>query len=301
MRQRSILLIRHGATKLNSEDNSASVDKIRGWLDVPLTAEGRAGAKKTAARLKDSGIEVIVSSDLQRAHDTAKEIAKACGADVVTTQKLRPWDLGVMTGQESKTSLPKIEKYVRAPDTVVPKGESFGSFRARALQGLCDVVKGHAGKKIAIVTHHRVERLLEAWTKKGQPADHDIDVATFLKKGEPPGGVKTVTLDRHALARDAEGSDAARREEELEGMMSTDIETYHASGAADELLDLKRKRAATEAATEKAAPAKKKASPLARQVGVPGTGTKSIKKKFGIDSPGTQPPAQQLTSRNPPN
>jgi hypothetical protein len=140
--------------------------------------------------------------------------------------------------------------------------------------------------------------LIEAWTKAGQSAEHDVDVAEFLKKGLPPGESKIVKIDRHAAGGDAEGSANAAREEELEGMMGQD-EYWADNGKgethADELLALKREIA------KKAAPAKKKASPLARQVGVPSTGTKSIKKKFGIDSPGTQPPSQLMTSRNPPN
>jgi broad specificity phosphatase PhoE len=292
MRQRSILLVRHGATKLNSEDNSASVDKIRGWLDVPLTAEGRAGAKKTAAKLKDSGIEIVVSSDLQRAHDTAKMIAQACGAKCVATQKLRPWDLGNMTGQESKTHLPRIEKFVRdAPDKPVPQGESFNSFKKRAFEGINEAIRAHPGKRIALVTHHRVERLIEAWQKAGEDADHSVDADSFVQRGLPPGGIKTIRLDRYALAGDGEGSADAKHEEALEALMNEDVSKYHASGADQELLALRRKK---EAAT-------KKASPLARQVGVPANAAKSVKTKFGINSPGPQPPARELTSRNPRN
>jgi broad specificity phosphatase PhoE len=258
MRQRSIRLIRHGATALNSEDPGSSSDRIRGWSDVPLTKEGRAQAKKTAAALKDSGIQIIMSSDLKRARDTATEIAKAIpGAEVISTQRLRPWDLGILTGQESKTSLPKIAKYVREPDKALPKGECFNSFKQRAFQGICDAVSGHPGKQVAIVSHHRLERLIEAWTKAGQSAEHDVDVAEFLKKGLPPGESKMVKIDRHAAGGDAEGSANAAREEELEGMMGRD-EYWADNGKgethADELLALKRKSAA------KAAPARKTAT-----------------------------------------
>ena len=34
---RKIYVIRHGATALNSQNGDGSVDKIRGWSDVPLS------------------------------------------------------------------------------------------------------------------------------------------------------------------------------------------------------------------------------------------------------------------------
>lgn len=201
MRDRTITVIRHGATKFNG-DGYASVDKIRGWSDVPLSAEGKADAKKVADELKNSGIKIIVSSDLQRAHDTAKEVARATGAKLIISKKLRPWDLGALTGQDTKASLPKIADYAKnKPDEAIPEGESFNSFKSRAFEGLSEVADGHPDDKgVAIVTHHRVERLIKSWQKAGQPATHDIDIKEFLQKGEPPGSAEGVTLDRDALA-----------------------------------------------------------------------------------------------------
>jgi broad specificity phosphatase PhoE/cation transport regulator ChaB len=198
-------IVRHGATKMNNETDT-SQDRIRGWTDVPLTDEGREEAVKAAGKLKKYGIQVIVHSDLSRATETAKIIGKELGIKPISSPKLRPWDLGKFSGMSTKDAMPQIEKYVRnEPDEPVPEGESFNDFRNRAFQGIKDAFKKAGGKTLAIVTHHRNERLMTAWDKVGQPADHTIDLNEFAKKGDPPGGVVEIDIDLKAL--DGKGVD----------------------------------------------------------------------------------------------
>src|SRR5262249_43760258 len=125
----TLYIVRHGATKLNGEDNT-SVD--RAWSDVPLTEKGRQEARQAARKLKGKGIGVIVASDLDRARETAEIIGAELGIKPTFTPKLRPWDLGKFTGTKTIEALPQIEIYAREkPDTPVPEGESFNQFRTR--------------------------------------------------------------------------------------------------------------------------------------------------------------------------
>ena len=189
-----IVLIRHGRTRLN-DDKDTSVDRIRAWSDVSLSDEGRKEAKRTANQLEDHKPDVLVHSDLSRASETAKIIGHHLGIKTEATKKLRPWDLGKFTGKTTKEALPEIAEYVKQrPDEKVPKGESFDDFRNRAFQGVHDAIARHPGKKVGLVTHHRVERLLKAWTAKGQPADHSIDLPTFLQRGEPTGKSELIDI-----------------------------------------------------------------------------------------------------------
>lgn len=197
--QREIYLIRHGATKLNGT-NTNSVDKIRGWSDVPLSEEGREEVHETAEKLKNSGIQAIVSSDLSRAEETSRIIGEAIGVEPTFTEKLRPWDLGELTGQATTKVLPKIAEYVRSkPDEPVPQGESFNSFKARAFDGVREAMEQHPDEMLALVTHHRLERLMKAWAAAGQPPDHNIDLEVFLEKGDPPAGAETIKVNQAAL------------------------------------------------------------------------------------------------------
>jgi broad specificity phosphatase PhoE len=195
----TVYIVRHGATKLNNQVDM-SEDRIRGWSDVPLVEEGRQEARGAAKKLVGKGIKAIVTSDLSRAHETADIIGKIIGIKPVASQKLRPWNLGKLTGCTTKEALPKIAEYVRnRPDEAVPDGESFNSFKARAFAGLAEAVAQNAAP-ILIVTHHRDERLFEAWQKLGQPASHAIDLDTFLQKGDPPGGIKMMQIGKSESA-----------------------------------------------------------------------------------------------------
>ena len=189
-----IHIVRHGATKLNNETDESS-DRIRGWKDVPLVEKGRREAKMAGTKLVGKGIQVILSSDLSRARETAEIIGHILHIKPTFTEKLRPWNLGELTGQSTKEALPKISKYIEdMPDKPVPKGESFNDFKNRAFDGLAEIIKHAAGKKILIVSHHRMERLLEAWHQEGQPLSGDIDLKTFQSKGDPPGGIKVIPV-----------------------------------------------------------------------------------------------------------
>lgn len=65
-----LIITRHGET----EENKAGI--IQGYLPGHLSKTGIEQAKKVVLRLKDEKIDFIYSSDLDRAANTAKEIAK---------------------------------------------------------------------------------------------------------------------------------------------------------------------------------------------------------------------------------
>ena len=91
-----LILTRHGETVLNKQGI------LQGHLPGELTDEGIMQAKKLAKRLKDEKIDAIYSSDLKRAADTAKEIAKLHpDAGFHLVKELREGDSGSFTGKKS--------------------------------------------------------------------------------------------------------------------------------------------------------------------------------------------------------
>jgi len=68
-----LILIKHTSTDW---DDSG---RIKGQTDVGLNATGRDEARHLAERLRDFKIELIVSSDLSRARETAEIIRAALG------------------------------------------------------------------------------------------------------------------------------------------------------------------------------------------------------------------------------
>jgi len=195
---REIYIIRHGATAYNQE--GGGVDRIRGWKNVPLSDLGRKQVKELAIKLKDSGIDYIVSSDLERARETAEAVRKTTGADVIFSKKFRPWDLGEYTGQESMAVHPIMADYAyRKPFKPVPGGESFDFFKCRVFAGLREYVGLYRDKTLAVLSHHRVERMIHAWIEKGSPADEEIDLNVMFKRGEATASYDKVRIDCNTL------------------------------------------------------------------------------------------------------
>ena len=197
---RKILLIRHGATKLNNDD--VSTDRIRGWKDIPLSSDGAKEAHRLGQKIKANPPDVLVPSDLKRAHDTAKIIGKESGVPVApATKGFRPWNVGKLSGQISKKAIPVLADYAaNKPNEPTPGGESFEDFRKRFIDGLRDTLDKHPGH-VGVVTHHRGERLMHAWKAKGFPPDGSVDIKTFNQKGEATGSAQPMDIPTAALKR----------------------------------------------------------------------------------------------------
>ncbi len=87
-----VYLIRHG-------ESVANVQRIMsGKLDVALTEKGFEQARQAAEKLRDVEFAAIYSSDLQRAADTAAEIARGRSVSHSRTEKLRERDFGSWEG-----------------------------------------------------------------------------------------------------------------------------------------------------------------------------------------------------------
>lgn len=185
-----VILARHGETKLNKEG-----DKIRGWKNIPLDETGHKEAKIMADKLAKEKVDVIMSSDLDRASDTAKALSDKIKKPVEKTKSLRPWHLGEYAGQHSKDVLNIIEDFARKyPNKPVDGGESFNNFKNRYLNFLKNIRNKYKGKTVALFTHHRNDRLLSAWEQEGTPDNKKIDLNKFLVKGIKPGEYRKVEL-----------------------------------------------------------------------------------------------------------
>lgn len=215
--KRRIVLIRHGATRLNNKD--VSVDRVRGWKDIPLSPEGKQEAQRVGQKIKNSmKPDVLVPSDLHRAQETARIISKVTGVPLSEpTEGFRPWNVGQLAGQLTKKAIPILSAYAcDKPEKPVPGGESFNDFKSRFLTALRDALDKHEGT-VGVVTHHRGERLLKAWGKEGFHKEGNINLAEFNKKGEHTGSAEEMEIPvRHlAAAVDHLGTEGRRFDETM--------------------------------------------------------------------------------------
>ncbi|HET8842474.1 MAG TPA: histidine phosphatase family protein [Ktedonobacteraceae bacterium] len=147
-----LLLVRHGITQNN-------LDKTyTGQTDVPLTELGRRQAEAVASYLSGEKLDVIISSDLQRARDTAVAIARYHKLPVQEDPDLREISMGwwESLGRAQIEERDKEEfAYVRAdPVNRAPTGgENFAQLRERAARILQRCKEQYPGQTILWVTH----------------------------------------------------------------------------------------------------------------------------------------------------
>jgi broad specificity phosphatase PhoE len=147
-----ILLARHGETVFNVEG------RWQGQADSPLTERGRAQAVELARAVADEQIAAVYSSDLDRASDTAREVAVLHNLQVTTERRLREIDVGEWTGKhrdEINAEFPGgLKTWASHPSGYqLPNGETIGAAQARALEFFDERMPAHAGETIVIISH----------------------------------------------------------------------------------------------------------------------------------------------------
>ena len=148
-----LILIRHGETDWNREL------RFQGQLDVPLNAIGLEQARRVAERMARESVQALVSSDLQRALQTAQAVAgRLQASDPVADAALREQHFGVVEGlqvADIKARHPQAwEQWVRfEADFSFEGGESTRVFHARVLAAVRALARRHAGQTLAVVTH----------------------------------------------------------------------------------------------------------------------------------------------------
>ncbi|GGO70968.1 bifunctional RNase H/acid phosphatase [Nonomuraea cavernae] len=149
----SLLLLRHGETPLSVER------RFSGLGDAELTPNGLAQASAAAARLSREPyeIDVIVSSPLRRAVQTAEAVAHRTGLPVLVDEELREADFGAWEGHtftEVQRRWPgELAAWFADPDAAPPDGESFGVVARRVQRAGERLLDQYEGRTILAVSH----------------------------------------------------------------------------------------------------------------------------------------------------
>lgn len=129
-----LLLVRHGITAHNVEK------RYTGHADVALTALGHRQAQAVGKRLASEALDVVVSSDLQRARETAHAIAGYHGLPVWEDADLREIALGVWEGSTfAEVAARDVDLVARRdidPTCTPDGGETFSQVRDRVVRAL---------------------------------------------------------------------------------------------------------------------------------------------------------------------
>ena len=148
----SLILIRHGETDWNVEG------RYQGQADPPLNAKGVAQAHKLAQALSSASLDVLYTSPLRRARQTAQILAETLGLPLHLEPRLMEIHQGDWQGRlraDIAARYPDLFRRWQTEPWVVtpPGGESLAQVQARVYAALDEILSRHQGQRIGLVTH----------------------------------------------------------------------------------------------------------------------------------------------------
>lgn len=146
-----ILLVRHGESEWNA------VRRLQGQADIELSARGEQQARALAPMVASFNPDMVLTSDLKRAADTAALLGHA---DAIREPLLREQNVGVWTGVAIAQLMSETpDAYVgwRAGTFAPENGEIWDQFRTRIGQAIEQALNADA-ETVLMVCHGGVIR-----------------------------------------------------------------------------------------------------------------------------------------------
>lgn len=150
-----IALLRHGEV--------AGENRFRGHTDDPLTA---AGFSQMYTAIADGGRwDRLISSPSIRCAAFAREYARRRLIPLALDTRLMEIHFGAWEGRTAaelmQTDADALTRFWNDPlHNTPPGGEPLAEFQARVLDAWNDLVVGHAGRRVLVVTHGGVIRVV---------------------------------------------------------------------------------------------------------------------------------------------
>ncbi len=183
----NLFLIRHGQTDWTTEG------RWQGQLDPPLNENGRKQARQLAQELSCQNLQILYSSDLWRAMQTAQIIRTQLNLMLVPEPRLREIDLGLWQGVLSldiQAQYPReFQQWYVSPLSIRPPGgEDIPTLAKRVLPVINEIIVRHPGASVGIIAHE-LPIAVVLCRSAGLP------LARIRSMTLQPGTWKQVTLD----------------------------------------------------------------------------------------------------------
>lgn len=182
-----LVLLRHGESEWNKEN------KFTGFTDVELSANGIEEAKAAGRSLKNIKFDVVFTSTLKRAYNTASLAMTEAGQqhDFVKHDDLRERDYGDLTGlnkdeMRKKFGEEQVHIWRRSYDVRPPGGESLKDVVDRVRPYYLEHIKPllDEGKNVLIAAHGNTLRAMLIILEENTPEN--------INSAEIPTGVPLV-------------------------------------------------------------------------------------------------------------
>ncbi len=159
-----IYIVRHGETVWNKEF------RLQGTADIKLNKNGKDLALKTGIALKDTEINCIYSSPLNRAYTTAELIRGNRDIPIIKDDRIKELSFGDYEGRcKDELADTSFKDFFDNPKDYVPceNGETLSHLCERGADFMKDILSRHADdKRIMIVAHGAMNKALMMYVKK---------------------------------------------------------------------------------------------------------------------------------------
>lgn len=148
----TLYLLRHGQSEWNI------LNKVQGQEDTELTEIGIEQANKAAERLKYENIDIIYSSDLKRAYNTAEIVGDKLDLEVNKLNGIREINFGVWQGLDLDTIKKEhgedYKLWRTEPHKLnIENAENLQTLKERVIGDVQKLISENPNKKILLVSH----------------------------------------------------------------------------------------------------------------------------------------------------
>ena len=163
-----IYIVRHGETDWNK------LKRLQGSVDTELNEYGRELAQKTGYALMDTPIDIIYSSPLKRAYETAELIRNNRDIEIFTDDRIREISFGHFEGMNFSELIKDenltFKHFFKNPQLYVPTddAESFEHLIKRAGEFMREVIEPleNTCKRVMMVAHGAINKGIMSYIKK---------------------------------------------------------------------------------------------------------------------------------------
>jgi len=162
-----VILVRHGRTPWNEEG------RLQGWKGELLSERGLLEVEELAGRLRSLNPDIVYSSDLARAVQTAELIMRLNSWDVphIRDDRIREINHGLWEGRKV-SEIPEVRNLETVERFRPPGGESFHEVAARVSGFMADLRKSE--HREVLVVGHQVSNAVFCLLAMGFPPEHRV-------------------------------------------------------------------------------------------------------------------------------
>jgi isoleucyl-tRNA synthetase len=195
------ILVRHG----ESENNV--LNAVSSWPEKEkshLTEKGRHQIMQVSTKLKKQEIDLIFSSDITRAKETATIIKEHIHAPIIFDERLREINFGDFNGRPYEVYRDYFGSFKEKMTKQAPNGESVNDLRRRLFSFIKEIDEKYEKKTIVIVSHEDPLWMLES-VMRGWSDEQAMQEKGNKEDGNFMNNAAILELPYRMIPRDTEG------------------------------------------------------------------------------------------------